>query len=191
MASADAAPATSCLPARRWRHPRVPRTPLDPLHLSPLSRVSPSVPIPLCSLSLPRPNGAAATDELHHGHRLPLASPTCPEAPPSIAASPQPGPKRWDGLHRRRPHLLPSQKPVAADVDSPPTGRPRAHLASRPTPRELLFSSPHSPHLISSPSSFFHHGRSSPPPCLVAVVARATMARSRAHCHAQRSSRSP
>ena len=52
------APATSCLPARRWRHPRVPHTPLDPLHLSPLSRVSPSVPIPLCSLSLPRPNGA-------------------------------------------------------------------------------------------------------------------------------------
>ena len=36
------APATSCLPARRWRHPRAPRTPLDPSASSPLSRVSPS-----------------------------------------------------------------------------------------------------------------------------------------------------
>ena len=39
--------ATSYLPAHRWRHPRAPRTPLNPLHLSPLSQDSLSL---LCSL---------------------------------------------------------------------------------------------------------------------------------------------
>ena len=82
VAHADAASATSCLPACRWRHPRVPRTPLDPLHLSPLSRVSPSVPIPLCSLSLPRPSGARRRRRRYRGRSHSEASPTRPRAPP-------------------------------------------------------------------------------------------------------------
>ena len=73
------APATSCLPARRWRHPRAPRTPPRPLHLPSL----PLDPVP-SSASLPRtpPSGARRHHRRTHGHRPPLASPMHPGAPP-------------------------------------------------------------------------------------------------------------
>jgi len=73
------APATSCLPARRWRHPRAPRTPPRPLHLPSL----PLDPVP-SSASLPRtpPSGARRHRRRTHGHRPPLASPMHPGAPP-------------------------------------------------------------------------------------------------------------
>ena len=158
--------------------------------LPPALSHSPSVLPSSPSLPLSRPNTTIAAVRHSSRHRPPLAPPTSPEAPPR----PPLPPHRSTGL--RKPciaahvavPLLGHRK--SPPFDSPPTGRPRAHLASRPTPRELLFSSPHSPHLISSPSSFFHHGRSSPPPCLVAVVARATVARSRAHHRAPHLTRS-
>ena len=51
------APATSCLPARRWRHPRAPRTPPRPLHLPSL----PLDPVPSSALSLHAPERSSSS----------------------------------------------------------------------------------------------------------------------------------
>ena len=76
------APATSRLPARRWRHPRAPRTPLNPSLLS-LTRCSLSRPLPLlCSVFLSTRVELVDAARRCRGHRPPLASPTCFRAPP-------------------------------------------------------------------------------------------------------------
>ena len=80
------APATSCLPAHRWRHTREPRTPPRPLYLPSL----PLDPIP-SSACLPRtpPSGARRHHRCTHGHRPPLASPMPQEAPRVLPLPPQ------------------------------------------------------------------------------------------------------
>ena len=123
------APATSCLPARRWRHPRAPRTPLNPLHLSPLSQDSLSF---HCSLpqrhrvlpSTPLATTAATSipAAFQLAHKLRLGSiklyadardAGCPEATPSPPSSPP-----WPAIAAAR---------FAATRTSPSTPRPPLH----------------------------------------------------------------
>ena len=75
-------------PASPWPPPASSSTPGDATHLPaslPHSPASSSSPL---DLSLTRPNGAAATDELPRGHRHPLASPMRSKAPPRPPLSP-------------------------------------------------------------------------------------------------------
>mgnify|MGYP000897039109 CR=1 FL=1 len=111
----------------------------------------------------------------NHGHRAPLNSPPRLQAPPSSAASPHPGPERWDGLHRRLLHLLPPRSPKAAPVDSPPSPPPRARHLPHPNHRELLHVLPLTPWLAARRSRHFIDGRSTPPPELVVDVAPVTI----------------
>ena len=94
--------------------PCVPRHPLELPHSPELS------PPPLLPLSLTRPNGAAATDELPRGHRHPLASPMRSKAPPR----PPLPPHRSTAL--RKPWMLPASPfPSSANADRCRQIRPR------------------------------------------------------------------
>ena len=75
VASADAASATSCLPACLRYSLETPRGPLDSLSLS---RISPSVPIPLCSLSLSR--STTSTREHRRAPPRPVSTPRLADA---------------------------------------------------------------------------------------------------------------
>ena len=106
--------ATSCF-RRFWTPPRVPRHLPDPLSLLPRSLV------PSPSLFPTSPNRTAATDELHHGHRPPLAPPMSPRAPPRRLEAP---PQRE---HRRTPCRL------AIDPSSPRTAVHRRRQIPTPS----------------------------------------------------------
>ena len=86
VASADAASATSCLPACLRYSLETPRG-----SLRPLSTPSRAHPLLLLSLSLRTsdPNGAVATDAVRRGHHPPLASPTPSRAPQVLPRPPR------------------------------------------------------------------------------------------------------
>ena len=80
-------PPPPCLAASSFPGPSRDATqPLTPSHFSLALWTS----LPLAPLfPLPRPNGAAATDESHRGYRPPHGSPTPQEAPPVLPLPPQ------------------------------------------------------------------------------------------------------
>ena len=162
-------PATSSLPGCLLLLLDVPRNATPPPGTLSLSLLLSPSPFPLL------PNGFVAAVHCHRVHRSPLASPCCPRSPPSSAASPHPGPERWDGLHRRLPHLLPPQSPEAARADSPPSPPPRARRLPHSTHRELPHALPLTPWLAALRSRRFVAGRSTPPLELVVGVAPVTI----------------
>ena len=135
--------------------------------------LSPSSALPLpCSLHRAQPQPHRRRN---HGHRAPLNSPPRLQAPASSAASPHPGPERWDGLHRRLLHLLPPRSPKAAPVDSPPSPRPRARRLARPTRREPLTRTPLLCARFARCSRRSAGDRTPPSPALVAGAAPVTI----------------
>ena len=111
--------ATSSLPGcllLPWSLPRRHAAP-TPSHFSLALWTS----LPLAPLfPLPRPNGAAATDESHRGYRPPHGSPTPQEAPPVL-----PLPPHQDG-RRRKPWMGPASPfPSSATADRRRQIRPR------------------------------------------------------------------
>ena len=108
-------------PPPACRSTSTPRTPpCVPRHPPGTPSLSRTLPPPLLPLSLTRPNGAAATDELPRGHRHPLASPMRSKAPPR----PPLPPHRSTAL--RKPWMLPASPfPSSATVDRRRQIRPR------------------------------------------------------------------
>ena len=161
------APATSCLPARRWRHPRAPRTPLDPLHLSPLSRVSPSVPIP-SALSLSR--STTSTREHRRAPPQPVSTPSLTDAPGSSAGPPSTSSTSHEApdvpQHRPRCLLQPRDRRPSSS-NSPAPDRPRPRRASPRHRRESLTLSPNSACSPPCRSAVPHEHRSHRPPLLL------------------------
>ena len=118
------APATSCLPARRWRHPRAPRTPLNPSGSLSLSLCSSP---PSVSFSRERPSAPS-----------PPTSTTAPRATAS--------PRRCAPKLRLDPLFLPTEShPAKRPEASPPTSSPSFGRRDRRRPPVFISSSPTSP----------------------------------------------
>ena len=190
MASADAAPATSCFPG----HLLLPRPLLDDAterHAAPGSLSLSPDPFPLlCSLPL--------TSERAHRRRslLPWPQPlphlaVAPRGSASTPSSSPPSHEVPDALQRRHHRRFRRRPPKIAAVDSPPPPPPRDHRAAHRPRCELLFHSP------SSPRSFPHSSRPSHRSRLLlaaghgAAVARVTPACARACYQVRRPPRSP
>ena len=178
------APATSCLPARRWTHPRAPRTPPG-LSLSPV----PSPPSS-GSLSLP-PSGARRHRSLQ---MQPPATPRLADASRSSASSSalsSTSETTRDTLHHRhhrRPHLRPPE--IAIVVPATPV-HPLPRARRHRDRCELSSVSPPSPCSISCRSHASRRTRAVAPPWYLPVVARATASRA-CTCHrAQQPPRRP
>ena len=172
------APATSCLPARRWTHPRAPRT-LPGLALSPV----PSPPF-FGSLSLP-PSGARR-------RRSPPPQPTpLPQPPerPRSSATPSstsslsyatPDALKPRQCRRFRPRL--PEIPVVVSPDTVPPLPCQKHQKNRGEP---LYRSPHDPSPISLSNRIRHRSRMIPAAGHVAAAVTTPAGRPRACWRAQ------
>ena len=158
------APATSCLPARRWRHPRAPRTPPRPLHLSSLP------PGPHFLLCFPPAHTTERSSPSSSPYPWPPATPSLADAPRSSASTPSSSPPIHsppEALHRRhRRRLLPrTRRPSSSNSPAPDRPRPR-----RASPRHRLEPLTFSPNSACSPpchSAVPHEHRSHRPPLLL------------------------
>ena len=116
----------------------LPRPPGDATHLPGATSTSPSVPIPLCSLSLPRPNGARRR---RPALARPQPSRSLSDTPPSSAVPPSSSPSAHMAgrAPTRRPRpVLNHRPPRISIVDSSPSELPRTRRGHHCTPRELL-----------------------------------------------------
>ena len=147
--------ATSCFPPlpTRLAAPGRRHAPLDPL--TPPRSLLPSP----GALPRERPNATVAAARRSRGHRPPLASPECPEAPLRPSHPLQQATGRREALPRR--HRARFQPPAAVDLaaDSSTPVPPRAHSAALRPCRELLYPIPLSPQSFSSSSPAAHRSR--------------------------------